>query len=190
MPPARLTLSLLALIPSRTGPRKLAPMPLLTRVYPRWGVVALTPRSVPPPLRPGAQLTPAGTGFVTVWLVADPPELLELAGPCWPGNVVDGPALFVVVVTWPPGTADGASAEVLALEELMATSESTRAPAPTTSPGVSAPSTDGLRRPITTPPHRGGAVEGRAGAFGGPTGRPAHRATGRPEEARAFAAAI
>src|SRR3954466_11767211 len=121
MPPARLILSFTALIPIRTGPRKLAPMPLLTIVAPRWIVVALTPRSVPPPLRPGAQATPAGTGFVTVWLVADPPELPVLPELCWPGNVVDGPALFVVVVTCSPGTADGASAEVFALEELTAT---------------------------------------------------------------------
>src|SRR3954447_10755674 len=152
MPPARLTLSFTALIPIRTGPRKLAPMPLLTIVAPRWIVVALTPRSVPPPLRPGAQLTPAGTGFVAVWLVADPPELPELPGMCWPGNVVEGPALFVVV-TCCPGTADGDNAEAFALEELMATRGSTSAPAPTTSTVVSAPSTDGLRRPITTTPH-------------------------------------
>jgi hypothetical protein len=76
-----------------------------------------------------------------------------LPGFCCPGTVVVGPALFVVVVVTSPGTADGESADVFALEELIATRESTSAPAPTTSTVVSAPSTDGLRRPITTTPH-------------------------------------
>src|SRR5437870_5012620 len=82
MPPARLTLSLTALMPMRTGPRKLAPIPLLTIVAPSLIVDPLMPRSVEPPLWPAAQLTPAGSGtteLVVVVAVLEPVPALPCA---------------------------------------------------------------------------------------------------------------
>src|SRR4051812_20105576 len=60
MPPARLMLFFAAVMPTRTGPRKLAPIPLLTMVAPSLISEPVTPRSVLPPLRPAAHETPAG----------------------------------------------------------------------------------------------------------------------------------
>src|SRR5260221_3666947 len=155
MPPVRLAASLTAVIPTRTGPRKLAPIPLLTIVAPSLMDVPVTPRSVLPPLRPAAQAACASA--CEPWLTdgaavvrglpeataAAPGALLPWAAPGATGTTAAGPP-----PTAAPDTTTCSEPDLVSVPNDRAAT-----PTATTSKVVIDPSTEGPMRVMREPVH-------------------------------------